>query len=69
MLPGEGLAWLDAHVNFEALNTPVGETRRVTHPTLERIRALTELLGSPQLDLPAIHVTGTNGKTSVALSS
>jgi dihydrofolate synthase/folylpolyglutamate synthase len=66
MLPGEGLAWLDAHVNFEALNTPVGETRRVTHPTLERIRALTELLGSPQLDLPAIHVTGTNGKTSVA---
>ena len=27
---------------------------------------LVELLGSPQLQYPAIHVTGTNGKTSVA---
>ncbi len=64
--PGDGLAWLDDHVNLEALNTPVGETRRVAHPTLTRIEALTALLGSPQLDLPVIHVTGTNGKTSVA---
>ncbi len=66
MTSGDGLAWLDAHVNLEALNTPVGETRRATHPTLDRIQGLTELLGSPQLDLPVIHVTGTNGKTSVA---
>jgi len=66
MRPGHGLAWLDAHVNLESLNVPVGETRRAAHPTLDRIRGLTELLGSPQLDQPVIHVTGTNGKTSVA---
>jgi dihydrofolate synthase/folylpolyglutamate synthase len=66
MTGGDGLAWLDSHVNLEALNTPVGETRRAAHPTLDRIRGLTELLGSPQLDLSVIHVTGTNGKTSVA---
>lgn len=66
MEPGEGLAWLDSHVNLEALNVPVGEPRRVAHPTLERIEGLTKLLGFPQLDLPVIHVTGTNGKTSVA---
>lgn len=35
-------------------------------PTLDRIRAVTELLGSPQEDFAAIHVTGTNGKTSTA---
>ena len=33
-------------------------------PTLDRIRALVELLGSPQLEYPVIHLTGTNGKTS-----
>jgi dihydrofolate synthase/folylpolyglutamate synthase len=66
MSPGEGLAWLDSHVNLESLNVPVGQTRRAAHPTLDRIRGLTELLGSPQLDQPVIHVTGTNGKTSVA---
>jgi dihydrofolate synthase/folylpolyglutamate synthase len=35
-------------------------------PTTERMRALTELLGSPQAAYPVIHITGTNGKTSVA---
>lgn len=33
-------------------------------PTLERIAALTDILGSPQLTYPTIHVGGTNGKTS-----
>lgn len=59
-------AWLDAHVNLESLGVPAGESRRATHPTLDRMEALAALLGSPQLDVPAIHVTGTNGKTSVA---
>ena len=59
-------AWLDAHVNLESLGVPVGESRRATHPTLDRMEALATLLGSPHLDVPAIHVTGTNGKTSVA---
>ncbi|AOS91523.2 dihydrofolate synthase [Mycobacterium intracellulare subsp. chimaera] len=35
-------------------------------PSLTRISALMDLLGSPQLAYPSIHVAGTNGKTSVA---
>ncbi|MBA0048759.1 folylpolyglutamate synthase/dihydrofolate synthase family protein [Mycobacterium sp. NPDC050853] len=34
-------------------------------PSTDRIVALMELLGSPQRAYPAIHVAGTNGKTSV----
>ncbi|CDO89729.1 dihydrofolate synthase [Mycobacterium triplex] len=34
-------------------------------PSLTRISALMDLLGSPQLGYPSIHVAGTNGKTSV----
>jgi dihydrofolate synthase/folylpolyglutamate synthase len=35
-------------------------------PTLDRIAALTELLGDPQRGYPVIHLTGTNGKTSTS---
>ncbi|MCW2629467.1 folylpolyglutamate synthase/dihydrofolate synthase family protein [Mycobacterium sp.] len=35
-------------------------------PSTARISALMELLGSPQLGFPSIHIAGTNGKTSVA---
>ncbi|MGK2904078.1 MAG: bifunctional tetrahydrofolate synthase/dihydrofolate synthase [Mycobacterium sp.] len=35
-------------------------------PSTARITALLELLGSPQRSYPAIHIAGTNGKTSVA---
>ena len=35
-------------------------------PSLDRIRAVMELLGDPQRTFPVIHVTGTNGKTSTA---
>jgi dihydrofolate synthase / folylpolyglutamate synthase len=35
-------------------------------PSLDRISALMDLLGSPQLSYPSIHIAGTNGKTSVA---
>lgn len=63
----EARAWLDAHVNLETgVGVPTGVDRRKAAPTLARIRALTELLGSPQLEYPALHLTGTNGKTSVA---
>src|SRR6185295_6002604 len=34
-------------------------------PSLTRITALMDLLGSPQRAYPSIHVAGTNGKTSV----
>jgi dihydrofolate synthase/folylpolyglutamate synthase len=40
------------------------ETR--IEPSLTRITALMELLGSPQRSYPSIHIAGTNGKTSVA---
>ena len=33
-------------------------------PSLERIAALTDILGSPQFTYPTIHVGGTNGKTT-----
>lgn len=35
-------------------------------PDLDRIRLLTDLMGSPQLAYPSVHLTGTNGKTSTA---
>ena len=35
-------------------------------PSLDRMQALMELLGSPQRSYAVIHVTGTNGKTSTA---
>jgi dihydrofolate synthase/folylpolyglutamate synthase len=35
-------------------------------PSLDRIRAFTELLGDPQAAYPVIHLTGTNGKTSTS---
>ncbi len=66
MDPGDALAWLDAHVNLESLGVPVGVDRRATHPTLDRMHELTRLLGSPQVEYPVIHLTGTNGKTSAA---
>jgi dihydrofolate synthase/folylpolyglutamate synthase len=43
--------------------------RRPEHaiePSLDRIKALTSLLGDPQRSYPVIHITGTNGKTSTA---
>ena len=63
----EAIAWLDSHVNLETgLGIPAGVDRRLTAPTLDRIAALTSLLGSPELEFDAIHLTGTNGKTSTA---
>ncbi|GAA0942705.1 folylpolyglutamate synthase/dihydrofolate synthase family protein [Nonomuraea longicatena] len=35
-------------------------------PTLDRIAALMDLLGSPQRAYPVVHIAGTNGKTSTA---
>src|SRR3954453_10313927 len=35
-------------------------------PSLDRIRAVVELLGDPQRAYTVVHVTGTNGKTTTA---
>jgi dihydrofolate synthase / folylpolyglutamate synthase len=48
----------------DALLSRWPETR--IEPSLDRIRAFTELLGDPQHGYPVIHLTGTNGKTSTA---
>jgi dihydrofolate synthase / folylpolyglutamate synthase len=59
--------WLDSHVNLERLaGVASGSRRRLAPEPLSRMEALVELLGSPQLQYPTIHVTGTNGKTTVA---
>lgn len=48
----------------DALLSRWPETR--LEPSLDRIRAFTELLGDPQHGYPVIHLTGTNGKTSTS---
>ena len=48
----------------QKLNTRWPETR--IEPSLERIAALVDVLGSPQLTYPTIHIGGTNGKTTTS---
>ncbi len=48
----------------DALLSRWPETR--LEPSLDRIRAFTELLGDPQHTYRVVHLTGTNGKTSTA---
>jgi len=48
----------------KALLTRWPETQ--IEPSLERIAALVDVLGSPQLTYPTIHVGGTNGKTTTS---
>jgi len=53
----DALAYLDTHSNYDV-------TGRITSPTLDRMRTLMSAMGDPQLAMPVIHVTGTNGKGS-----
>ena len=53
-------------MNLEAgLNTPVTSRERGA-PTLERIGTLLKYFGSPEVEYPAVQITGTNGKTTTA---
>jgi dihydrofolate synthase/folylpolyglutamate synthase len=64
--PRDARTWLDAHVNLETgVGVPArgGAGNRLL--AVERERPLMELLGSPEGEYPVVHVTGTNGKTSV----
>jgi dihydrofolate synthase / folylpolyglutamate synthase len=61
---GSPREWLDAHVNMETGVGVPAPVRQRGAPTLERITTLLKYLGSPQLEYPAVHLTGTNGKTS-----
>lgn len=61
---GDALEWLDRHQNLERMLAD----HRSAAPDRERMRKLMHVLGDPQTALPAIHLTGTNGKTSTARS-
>ena len=50
----------------EVLEALRGRWKNDITPDLDRIRALLDVLGDPQRAYPAIHLTGTNGKTSTA---
>lgn len=56
----QALEYLDAHINLEAT------AGRIEGLSLEPIAHLTAGLGDPQSAYPTIHITGTNGKGSVA---
>lgn len=58
---GAALEWLDGHIDYER----VAPTRR-SLPSLDGMHQALRLLGDPQTDYPAIHVTGTNGKGSTS---
>lgn len=53
------LAALEAQLNQRWPETKI-------EPSLDRIAALVDLLGSPQRSYPVLHIAGTNGKTSTA---
>jgi dihydrofolate synthase / folylpolyglutamate synthase len=57
------LAWLEGHIDLEKTAAIAGRPPRLS---LERMEALCSVLGDPQDDQPAIHLTGTNGKGSTA---
>jgi dihydrofolate synthase/folylpolyglutamate synthase len=57
----EALKWLSDHISLEADTSARAAGRR-----LEGTARLAALLGDPQRAYPAIHITGTNGKGSVA---
>jgi dihydrofolate synthase/folylpolyglutamate synthase len=59
---GDALAWLDRHVNLEAIER--GVAGRAAAPTLGRMAPLLAAMGDPEASYPVVHVTGTNGKGS-----
>ncbi|MDA8290844.1 MAG: Mur ligase family protein [Actinomycetota bacterium] len=59
---GDALAWLDRHVNLEAIER--GVAGRAALPTLDRVEGLVSAIGDPQDAYGVVHVTGTNGKGS-----
>lgn len=61
----EVLARLDRHVDHERQQGSGIAAGRVAGLSLEPMRRLCHVLGDPQDAVPALHVTGTNGKGSV----
>lgn len=61
----EALAWLDGRLDHES-SSPGIAAGRIEGLSLGSMRELMTLLGDPQHDVPVIHITGTNGKGTVA---
>jgi dihydrofolate synthase/folylpolyglutamate synthase len=61
----EALAWLDARLDHEASSAGIA-AGEVEGLSLDTMRELMALLGDPQYTVPVIHLTGTNGKGTVA---
>ncbi len=57
------MGFAEAQTHLEALGI---DAMKSTAPTLRRIEALCDVLDNPEKTIPAIHITGTNGKTSTA---
>lgn len=57
------MSYQDALAHLDALG--VDAMKRLS-PSTHRIEALLDLLNHPERQVPAIHITGTNGKTSTA---
>lgn len=57
------MGFAEAKQHLEALGI---DAMKSMAPTLHRIQALLDALDNPERKIPAIHITGTNGKTSVA---
>ena len=55
----QALAYLDDHAGYQ-------KTGRIDSPSLDTISRLCGLMGEPQHCAPVIHITGTNGKGSIA---
>ncbi len=60
----DSLSWLDSHLDHESSSVGIA-AGAVEGLELSTMRELVGLLGDPQLEVPTIHVTGTNGKGSV----
>jgi len=61
----ESLAWLDSHLDHESSSAGIA-AGQVAGLGLGGMAELSSLLADPQHDVPVIHITGTNGKGSVA---
>ena len=59
----QSLAWLGQHINLETSAAVAGKVEGLK---LDNMRELCGVLGDPQHDQPTVHITGTNGKGSVA---
>jgi dihydrofolate synthase / folylpolyglutamate synthase len=57
------MSWEEAQAYLEALGV---DAMKSLSPTLHRMETLCGLLDHPERSVPAIHITGTNGKTSTA---